>query len=173
MIVKCIKTGFLKENCYILIKDNDALVIDPGDNYLSIKNLIKNKNVVGVLITHYHFDHIGALKELLNDYDAQVIDYKSSSKNINICNFNFKIIETKGHTSDSVSYYFKEDNVMFTGDFIFKESIGRCDMPTGDINDMMKSLKKLKEFNSNITLYPGHGDKTTLYNELKNNYYLR
>ena len=62
---------------------------------------------------------------------------------------------------------------MFTGDFIFKGSIGRCDLDGGNINDMMDSLKRLKTYDKDITLYPGHGDFTTLKEEEKNNIYLK
>ena len=62
---------------------------------------------------------------------------------------------------------------MFVGDFIFKESIGRCDLAGGDFSDMVKSIDKIKTYDKNITLYPGHGDKTSLDYELKNNPYMK
>ena len=74
---------------------------------------------------------------------------------------------------DSITYYFYEDKVMFTGDFLFKGTIGRYDFPESNVEEMIKSIKKIKQYNSNITIYPGHGEKTTLENELKNNPYLR
>ena len=60
---------------------------------------------------------------------------------------------------------------MFTGDFIFKDNIGRCDLPGGDINEMYASIKKIKLYDSDIDIYPGHGDKTTLGYEIRNNIY--
>ena len=171
MKVEKVITGILSENCYILSINNDAIVIDPGDDYLKIKTKIKDKNVLAVLITHYHFDHIGALKDLKEDFDVRVIDYKNSGK-INIGDFLFEIIETKGHSENSVTYYFYNDKIMFTGDFLFKESIGRCDLEGGNILKMKESINKIKKYDKNITIYPGHGDKTNLGYELKNNYYL-
>ena len=61
---------------------------------------------------------------------------------------------------------------MFVGDFIFKESIGRCDLEGGDFTEMKKSLSKIKKYDKDIILYPGHGPSTTLKNELKNNIYM-
>lgn len=62
---------------------------------------------------------------------------------------------------------------MFSGDFIFKESIGRCDLPGGSESDMAKSLEKIKTYAKDIVIYPGHGDKTTIGYELENNDFLR
>ena len=166
MIIKRIKVGYLETNCYILIKENNALIIDPGDEYEKIKNQIENLNVLAILITHHHFDHVGALEYFKN---TKIIDCKSEKKQYNIKNFKFEIIETKGHTNDSISFYFKEENIMFVGDFVFKESIGRTDLETGNNEEMKKSIKKIKTFPEETTLYPGHGEETTLKNEIKYN----
>ena len=123
MDIKCIKTGYLEENCYIISKEDNCLVVDPGDDASKIIDEIGEKNVLGVLITHYHFDHIGALDKLKERYNVEVIDYKNR-KNL-IGNFNFEIIDTKGHKEDAVSYYFKEEKIMFVGDIIFEGTIGR------------------------------------------------
>ena len=171
MDIKCIKTGYLEENCYIISKEDNCLVVDPGDDASKIIDEIGEKNVLGVLITHYHFDHIGALDELKERYNVEVIDYKNR-KNL-IGNFNFEIIDTKGHKEDAVSYYFKEEKIMFVGDFIFEGTIGRCDLSGGNFEEMKKSLFNLKQLDKNIILYPGHGNKTTIERELLNNPYLR
>ena len=170
--VKCAKTGTLEENCYVVSINNDCLVIDPGSDYDKIRKVIGNKNVVAVLITHYHFDHVGALSDILKEYDVRVIDYNSVGT-INIDHFNFEIIPTKGHRDDAVSYYFKDDNIMFVGDFIFKGSIGRCDLEGGSEIDMQDSINRIKEYDEHIILYPGHGDSTTLKRELECNIFLK
>ncbi len=172
MKIKTIITGYLEENCYILIQDNNCLIVDPGDNYKEILNEVSNYNLKGILITHYHFDHIGALNDILNYKNVNIYDYKLEEKEYIIDNFKFEIIKTPGHTNDSVTFYFKETNTMFTGDFIFKESIGRTDL-NGSIKDMNESIKKIKKYDKNIILYPGHGDKTTIDYELKNNIFLQ
>lgn len=170
MEIKCVKVGYLKENCYVISYDNECLVIDPGDEPEKIKQLIGNKRLLGILITHYHFDHIGALDELKKRYNSPVIDFKSDLNQV-IGPFNFSLILTPGHKEDSVTYYFKEEKVMFVGDFIFKESIGRCDLEGGSFKNMNKSIKKIKLYDKDITLYPGHGDKTTLGYETHKNIY--
>lgn len=171
MKIECIKTGYLEENCYVISKENDALIVDPGNDAEKIISLVGNKNVLAVLITHYHFDHIGALDEIVNHYNVEVIDYKNKKGNIGA--FNFEIIDTKGHKEDSVSFYFKEEKIMFVGDFIFEGAIGRWDLPGGNLNQMLDSIKKIRKYDKAIVLYPGHGNKTTLEKELLNNLYMK
>ena len=83
----------------------------------------------------------------------------------------FDVLETPGHTKGSVCFIC--GNVMFTGDTLFARSIGRTDMPDGDINAMMKSLIKIADLGGNLTIYPGHMSPTTLDEERKYNYYLQ
>lgn len=171
MKIKRIITGSLEENCYVLIDNNNCLVVDPGDNFELIKEEISNYNLIGILITHYHFDHIGALDNLLEYKNVEIYDFNLEEKEYNINNFSFKIIKTPGHTSDSVTFYFENEKTMFTGDFVFKCSIGRTDLPTGNMLEMKKSLDKIKKYDKDIKIYPGHGDFTSLNFEIKNNYY--
>ncbi len=168
MEIKKVEVGDLKTNCYVLVKGLEALIIDPGADKEKIINLVGNKKVLAILITHYHFDHVGVLDEIKTFYSAPIIDYRSD-KTEKIGPFIFEIIDTKGHKNDAVSYYFKSDEVMFVGDFIFKGTIGRCDLPGGNLNEMKLSLNKIKEYKGNITLYPGHGSKTILKDEILNN----
>ena len=166
MKIKRLVVGILEENCYILEKNNKLLIIDPGDNFNLINKYINNKNVVGVLITHHHNDHIGALNEVLKFYDLK-------ENIVNDIDFDFEIIKTPGHSSDSISYYFKKENFMFTGDFLFKDAIGRVDLPTGSSEEMIESLYKIMDYPDNVQIYPGHGDKTILGREKKNfKYYI-
>ena len=160
--------GVYQANCYILTKNNKALVIDPGDEFYKIKPHLKDKDVVGVLVTHSHPDHIGAL----NNFDKnKVYNFNNLKEGSNqIPPFNFEVIETKGHTNDSITFYFKEEKIMFTGDFLFKGSIGRMDLPTGNKEGMFESIKKIKTY-PNVTIYPGHGDATTLKEEKQTNIY--
>lgn len=174
MEIKKVITGVLDENCYVLIKNNTAIIIDPGDDYLDIKEAIGENKVLAVLISHSHFDHIGALRNFLTKRSIKI--FKKSSleeKEYTIGDFKFKCIYTPGHSKDSVSFFFEENNCMFVGDFVFKESIGRTDLPGGDNNDMKESLNKLLTFNESITLYPGHDDETTLKYEKEHNPYLK
>ena len=170
MKITKVVVGELRENCYILENNNKVLVVDPGDEYNLIKQELTNKEVIGILVTHYHFDHIGALDELKNDYNVPIYDNNSPLIN-NINDFYFEIIKTPGHTSDSVTFYFKQDKVMFVGDFVFKGTIGRTDLDTGNMTEMNKSINKIKAYNDDIKMYPGHGERTTLKDEKETNYF--
>ena len=165
MEINRVIVGELQTNCYVLVKNNKCLVIDPGDEYNKIKEVISNNEIVGVIITHHHFDHIGALdkfnKELILDIN------NLEEKEYNIDNFKFNIIYTPGHKEDCITIYFKEENIMFTGDFLFKDAIGRIDLPGGNYNEMLNSLNKIKEYDKNIKIYPGHGDSTYLKDEIR------
>ena len=81
-------------------------------------------------------------------------------------------IYTPGHSKDSVTFYFEEEKIMFIGDFIFKESIGRCDLPGGSEAEMKQSIKKILEYPDDIRLYPGHYQDTSLGDEKINNPFL-
>ena len=174
MEINTIKVGYLECNCYLLIKNNKVLVIDPGDEAEKIIKEIRNRKVVGVIITHHHFDHIGALNTIIKKYQIKMYDYYNLSEGEqSIEDFKFNIIHTRGHKEDAITIYFKEDKIMFVGDFIFKDSIGRCDLPGGNEIEMKKSINKIKKYDNDITIYPGHGDKTTLEYEKKNNVYFK
>ena len=170
MNIDIIEVGELYTNCYILTINDDVLVIDPGDEYFKIKDKIKDKNLLGILITHRHFDHIGALDQLVNEYNVDVYDINNlKEEEYKIGNFNFRVVYTKGHTDDSITFNFYKDKVMFCGDFIFKDTIGRCDFANSSISDMKNSIEKIKTYDDDIIIYPGHGPKTTLGYE-KNNF---
>lgn len=174
MKIEIIKVGPLKSNCYLIIKNNLCLIVDPGSDYFLIEPHLKDVKVLGVLITHGHEDHVGALGDVLKNYDVPVYkkeNLKEQKYEIDI--FKFEVIFTPGHTKDSVSYYFYNYNFMFSGDFIFKNTVGRFDLEGGDLNDMIASIKKITTFNNKMKIYPGHGVETTLFEEIKNNYYIK
>lgn len=172
MKVDRVVVGTLEENCYIISIDDKCLVVDPGDEAHRIISTIGNKEVLGILITHYHFDHIGALNDIKNKYNCPVYDFNNlEEKEYNIDKFNFIVRYNPGHTKDAISFYFPDNNIMFVGDFIFKDSIGRCDLEGGNYLEMQESISKLKELNIDIVLYPGHGQETSLFYEKKHNPY--
>ena len=167
-IDRCV-VGYLQTNCYILSKGNEVLIIDPGDEADKIISKVGNKKVVGILITHSHPDHIGALDDLLSNYKVDKYDQNNLKEGSNkIGSFVFDVIYTPGHLDDEVVYYFKDKEVMFVGDFIFKDSIGRMDLEGGSTLDMKKSIDSIIKYPSTTIIYPGHGDKTSLINELDN-----
>ena len=161
MEIQKVIVGKLDTNCYILSNDNECIVIDPGDDYDRIKKYFGSKKVIGAIVTHNHFDHVGALK-----YFDSVYDYKNLKEGINnLGSFTFEVIYTPGHTDDSICIYFEKEGLMFDGDFIFKDGIGRTDLG-GNLRDMKNSLFKLNRYSKSIKLMPGHGDTTTLGKEL-------
>ena len=164
MEINKIEVGFLKTNCYILTKNNKHLIIDPGDEFTKIDKYITGK-LVGIIITHYHFDHIGALEKIVNKYKVKVYDINDLKEGINqIDEFKFTMIKTPGHKSDLISILI--DNNLFCGDFIFKDTIGRTDLPTGNFTEMQESIKKIIKLDPNTIIYPGHGPSTTLKEEM-------
>lgn len=161
MQVKCIPVGSLEANCYIIINEkNEAILIDPGDDPQKIEEELKDLQVVAIFLTHSHFDHIGALSYFENKYHIK--------HNAFIPNFNYEVIPTPGHSKDSLTFYFPREKIMFTGDFLFRGTIGRMDLPGGSEKEMQESLRKIMTYENDITIYPGHGPKTTLENEKKN-----
>lgn len=174
MEIKKVITGSLDENCYILIKNNECLIVDPGSDFPKIKEQINDNKVLGVLITHSHFDHIGALRNFLTKRSIKIFKRSNlEEREYTIGSFKFKCLYTPGHSKDSVSFYFEEEKMLFIGDFIFKDSIGRTDLPGGDAKDMVNSIEKILKFDDDIKLYPGHYEATTLGAERKNNIYLK
>ena len=161
MKVETIQVGEIETNCYLLDINNKVVIVDPGDEFLKIKKAIGSRKVVGLLITHFHFDHIGALEEVISYYDLSI--NKVTDKN-----FKYQVIETPGHTMESKTFYFEKEKMMFVGDFIFYNSIGRTDLGGSD-KLMQQSLEDITKYPDDITLYPGHGPKTTLGRE-KNNF---
>lgn len=164
MEISRVKVGYLRTNCYILSIKDKCLVIDPGDEYEKIKEVIGDKDVLGVIVTHYHFDHIGALKYFNKDLILDRNNLKEKEYKIN--EFKFEIIYTPGHKEDLITIYFRKEKVMFTGDFLFKGTIGRTDLECSNHDDMIKSLNKISKYDKDIKVYPGHGVSTILGDEV-------
>ena len=162
MNIKNVVVGNLETNCYILEKDKECLIIDPGDEFNKIRDNI-DKKVVGILLTHRHFDHVGALDKLTECYGVNVYDKSNLKEGLNgIGAFEFNVVYNPGHTEDSISFIFND--IMFSGDFIFFGTIGRWDLG-GNIIDMKNSIIKILNSKTNYKIYPGHGYITYLDNE--------
>lgn len=174
MDVKIIPVGYLQANCYILKNKNECIIIDPGDEKEKIIKAIGNSKLVAIITTHDHFDHVGALKALQEYYQVSTYNIENlEEKEYQFGPFQFEIIYTKGHADTCITIYFKKEEMMFTGDFLFKDSIGRVDLDTSNEMDMNESLEKIKKYSDAITIYPGHGESTNLGYEKKNNIFLR
>lgn len=168
--------GPLETNCYILYEEDKCLIIDPGDEEDAIIKKIKKLKVVpiAILLTHNHFDHTMYAESLSNLYKIPIYDFKNLFEGKKrIGPFSFNVIYTPGHSNTCLSFYFKDYDMIFVGDFIFKEGIGRVDLPGGNYQDMIASLEMFKKYDNNIVLYPGHGDSTTIGHEKKYNYYFK
>lgn len=159
MLVEKLVVGYLRENCYIGTIGDKSFIVDPGDEYEKIIDACKGKNIVEILVTHNHFDHVGALEEVENHFGI-----KANTKSGLL---DYEVIPTPRHTSDSKTFYFRNENVMFTGDFIFYETIGRTDLETSNPLDMIHSLELISKYDDNIKVYPGHGKETNLGHEKK------
>ena len=172
MLIERKIVGYLETNCYILDKSGRVLVIDPGDEFDKIDKVINGRSVVGIIITHHHFDHVGAIDDVVNKYKCNVYDRSNLVEGSNtIDNFTFDVLYTPGHKEDSISIYFPEDKVMFTGDFLFRDSVGRFDMPGGNRLDLISSIEKIRNYDRSVAICPGHGETSTLGYEIDNNIY--
>lgn len=199
--MKIFTNGSFFENTYLLDDGYNAVLIDPGEGIDKYLDEIKKYNVVAILLTHAHVDHIDGIKyfncpiylnkkeEIVlknNDYNLynafnKKICFDTNKLNLvllkdedtfELIGHKFKIFETSGHTIGS-SVYLVDDKIMFSGDTLFQVGVGRTDFPTGSYKDLNASLSKLAKMDKSIKIYPGHGVETSLEFELKYNEYLK
>lgn len=173
MEVKIAVVGEYETNCYILKKDDKVLIVDPGSEFAKIKEVVGTDKVVGILVTHRHFDHIGALEACVEEYQVPIYEKDTTEeKEYIVPPFRFQVIFTPGHTEDSITFYFPDYDCFVIGDFIFAGSIGRMDLG-GDEQDMGRSIKKIYEAHRKRDglILPGHGIHSDLtYEQLTNPY---
>lgn len=171
-----IPVGPLQTNCYVVVgeKSKKAIIIDPGDEAGKIIDVVRENGLKpeGIALTHSHFDHIGALEEVKKLTTCDVVNLKDGDE-VEIGETKLKIIETPGHTKDSICIVDEESKSIFTGDTLFKNSIGRTDLPGSDGGEMAKSLKKLMKFPDDFKIYPGHGEESTIGEERQYNHFLQ
>lgn len=194
--------GPVEANCYVVVKDHHALVIDPGDDFSALKRLLTEEEATldAILLTHAHFDHIGGLDGLIEEYGVDVymnpkeFDFLDDMRLNGSAYFYAKVkshavpkavhdgmqkigafeVEAKtlpGHSVGSTIY--RIEDTLFTGDVLFQGSVGRVDLPTGSERDMMASIQYLKTLPQDLVVYPGHGPATTIGQELRWNPYFR
>lgn len=201
-----IPLGPVQANAYIISNDNhEALVVDPGAEAERIISLIEDEGLepIAVLLTHAHFDHIGAvdgvrehwripvyLHSLEKDWPADpqkngsaffpsaggditagaADELVAGEGDLSIGRFSFRVYETPGHSPGSVSFYNLEDGVVFSGDALFAGSIGRTDLPGGNHDQLIQSIKeKLLSLPADTIVAPGHGPETTVGDEKRTN----
>lgn len=198
--------GPVRTNCYFLINEDtkETIIIDPADNGSAIIERITREGLtpVAILLTHGHFDHIMAAKEVSDEYRIFIYAYyeewdllKDTSLNagylikadialhphkelkdneiLHIAGIELLVIHTPGHTKGSVCFYNKESQVLISGDTLFYESVGRTDFPTGNSDTIQKSIsEKLFRLEDATKVYPGHGEMTTIGHEKRHNPFL-
>ncbi|MHB1253544.1 MAG: MBL fold metallo-hydrolase [Candidatus Humimicrobiaceae bacterium] len=203
MKIKKFVLKFLEVNCYLVNYKNYNFLIDPGSEYKRIRDYILKNNLKldFILNTHGHYDHIGAVVDLIKEFnvpfyiherEVEIIEdpkknlssfFNSNELLLQTCtlingdtaddflNLGIKIMNFAGHTPGSI--IIKIDDNLFTGDVLFKGSIGRTDLPAGSNREMNNSLKIIRSFDEKLKIFPGHGPESTMKEELENNYFLR
>lgn len=199
MTIQTFEMGSIGTNCYVVYNEKgNCAIVDCDGNTTALFHYISQNNLKPshILLTHGHFDHIGAVEEVKEKYgcaiyacqkeaallsdpvlNASNMSYRPISLTadvwvkegdvITVGDLEFKVIETPGHTEGSICFII--ENVILSGDTLFLGSCGRVDFPTGDPTAMMASLKRLKNLEGDYTVYPGHGPSTTLEYERKTN----
>lgn len=205
MKVMTIVSRVLSANCYMLTGNGEACLVDPAGEGEKLELLIKEQNLTldKMLLTHGHFDHIGAVEYLRKAFpDSKVCIHKfdvemlsnddlnclnlfrfkrdrisnadillEDGDKISLCSEEFTVMNTPGHTKGSVCYI--GNGVMFSGDTLMKDAVGRADLPTGNEQELKDSLLKIKELDDDLIVFPGHGESTKLSYEKENNIYLK
>ena len=203
MKVVSLPVGMIGTNCYLTAAQNgDTAIIDPGAQPDQIKEVLQKNNLTPkmILLTHGHFDHIGAADALRKEFeiplylhqaDADMVGDSDQNGGIGLigkhitCGWDhllsdgdivelneltFQVIHTPGNTKGSVCY--AVEDVLFTGDTLFCGGIGRTDLYGGSYRELCDSLKKLAALEKNYRVYPGHDRTTTLDAEKQQNPYL-
>lgn len=200
--------GAIQTNCYIITEeDGTCLIIDPGDEGAKLIEWLKNKKLkpAAILLTHAHFDHIGAVDQVRDFFNIPVYLHINEKKWLSdpalngsqffpmaepmrikpadhflnkeekmvLGSFEFFVFETPGHSPGSVSYYFEKEGFIFSGDALFKGSIGRTDLAGGNEKQLLKSIhEKLLSLPEGTWVLSGHGPETTIEEEMDTNPFL-
>jgi len=201
MIFDTIPVGRINTNCYLIgdEKTGACAVADPGGSPERILPMIERSGLklVMILLTHGHWDHVGAIPALLKRYPGIPVYahekelcpadgpdhhyfYPSAGENqrtydegdtLTLGELKIQVLHTPGHSGGSVTLL--AENTMLAGDTLFAGSCGRCDLPGGSEEQMMASLKRLAALEGDYKVCPGHGALSTLEHERRTNPYLR
>ena len=187
MDIKVQPMGDYQTNCYIETIDGKDFIIDPGVDALRwIKTQVKNP--IAILNTHGHFDHVWSNSAVKDEYNLKIYTPQDDNimlqkdpygmgmppstadvliqpdEQIELEGIKIKFHHFPGHTPGCSAIQINEH--LFTGDFIFKGTIGRFDFPMSDASKMKQSIQKVLTWEEDFHIYPGHGDKTTLKSEI-------
>lgn len=202
MIIKTISTGMLQSNCYIIGDAGEAAVIDPGADLDEIVTYLDEQKLTlkYIMLTHVHIDHIlhadklsdacgGKVAVHIDDapllgnsvlngsimfgadiaFDEPDLTVEDGDE-LMLGGVKLKIIHTPGHTPGSICV--KTGDRLFTGDTLFRLSVGRTDLGAGNKRSLSKSLQRLMEQDDGVKVFPGHGPSTDIGFERKNNPYI-
>ena len=198
--VNSLVLGPLQTNCYVVHEENSTscVVVDPAHAPEKILEFTaaRGLTIEAILLTHGHFDHVGAVERIVGTTGCALWMCKSDWSqfpnpviypiaNCDFCEVNFcedgetirsggltfQVIATPGHTPGSVCY--RCGGVIFSGDTLFAGGCGRTDLPGGNPGQLMHSLGRLAAMEADLTVYPGHGESTTLAAEKQYNPYMR
>ena len=200
--------GPVQANCYIVSKDDKALIIDPGDEAAKIIHYLSTQNLTptAILLTHGHFDHIAAVDAVAQKYElpvyahplekeyffnpafnfssrhrddlvlSETLDYHwlECGDTLELIGLKFKILHVPGHSLGSICFYEQAQKTVFTGDALFKGSVGRTDFLNGNMPQLLAKIsEKLLPLPEDTIVYPGHGPATTIKNEKAMNPFFR
>ncbi len=201
--VRRLTVGPVACNCYLLTdtRTDTSWVVDPGGFSPQLKEALGEANIEKILLTHGHYDHTGGLAELYKETKATVCLcedemhlYRDPARSLSGsrefterlpevgCILNdgdtltlgdavFTVYHTPGHTPGSV--VFRGEELLFTGDTLFEGSVGRTDLPGGSPDELTRSLRRISAMPGNLTVYPGHGPRTTMAAQLRSNPFLQ
>ena len=202
MNIKVFSVGPFMQNTLVISSESECILLDPGFIDSSISDYISQEKlkVIGIIGTHAHLDHVGAVSFYMEKYKVEfslsekelpVLDYAPTSAaqygfpfsgipeisrflkendTVTVGSSDFSVIETPGHTPGGICFY--KDGFLLAGDTLFAGSIGRTDLPGGDHETILKSLEILKKLPDETVVYCGHGPETTIGREKKSNPYL-
>lgn len=187
--------GPVATNCYLIINkdNNESIIVDPADSPESIYDMVVRSasKPQAILLTHGHFDHIGAALDIKAEYgikiyahedekdvltsDANVAsmmgmrlsvdadEYVRDRQTLLFGGVKYEVIHTPGHTKGGCCYYVASDKVLFSGDTMFCQSYGRTDFPTGSYSELINSItQKLLKLDDDVIVYPGHNEETKI-----------
>ena len=192
--VHALTLGAYQVNCYIIHDEKSPFccVIDPGYEADTILDKLSELGLTleAILLTHGHFDHVGAVRDLAADTGCQVwlcaedlalptnltagplcyTNTYAEGTGLHLAGLDISVLQTPGHTPGSVCLIMED--TLFSGDTLFAGSCGRTDLPCGDSRAMRDSLRRLAALSENYRVCPGHGPSSTLNREKQTNSYL-
>ena len=193
MQIYTLTLGAYQTNTYIVENDGRCVIIDPGYEADTIAFFLQKHSLTAdaIFLTHGHFDHVGAVKKLVETLRCPVYVHGSElsmpemftagtiyhthtygeGDRVQAAGLSFRVIHTPGHTPGSVCLI--AENACFSGDTLFAGSCGRTDLPGGDWGVLRRSLNRLAQMEDALSVYPGHGESTTLAAEKRYNPYMQ